>query len=138
MSKSDASVNSRILITDSPEVIVKKINRAQTDSVDAISYDPANRPGVANLIDILSCLDPHGRTPEMLADAMAGHRIAELKEVVAQLVCRELAEVRERYASLVVRHGYLDHVATLGRIQAAKRAEETMRLVKAAVGLKSL
>ncbi|RHY10234.1 hypothetical protein DYB25_010371 [Aphanomyces astaci] len=59
MSKSDISTQSRIDLTDSPDVIVKKIRKAQTDAIPGISYDKAGRPGVSNLMSILSAVTGH-------------------------------------------------------------------------------
>jgi tryptophanyl-tRNA synthetase len=53
MSKSAPNPNSRILITDPPEVIVKKIRGAVTDSERTLSWDPEERRGVSNLLRIL-------------------------------------------------------------------------------------
>ncbi|KAG7570978.1 hypothetical protein FFLO_01072 [Filobasidium floriforme] len=53
MSKSAPNPNSRILITDPPEVIVKKIRGAVTDSERTLTWDPEERRGVSNLLRIL-------------------------------------------------------------------------------------
>ncbi|KAI8444877.1 hypothetical protein BY996DRAFT_4599531 [Phakopsora pachyrhizi] len=52
MSKSSPSVQSRILITDSPKEIQSKITLAVTDSIKFVTYNPINRPGISNLLDI--------------------------------------------------------------------------------------
>ena len=55
MSKSDVNLRSRIVLTDSKERIREKIRRAVTDSSgNHISFDPKNRPGLSNLIQIYS------------------------------------------------------------------------------------
>ena len=56
MSKSYENKMSRIEITDPPDLIVTKIKKAVTDSTSHVSYDPVNRLGVSNLIDIHSIL----------------------------------------------------------------------------------
>ncbi|KAK4249638.1 hypothetical protein C7999DRAFT_39300 [Corynascus novoguineensis] len=135
MSKSDPSPKSRILITDTPEDIAKKIRHAVTDSTDKVTYDPAKRPGVANLIEILSSFDPQGRTPARLGEQMKGYKIAELKQVVAQVVGDELAEVRERYRQYMSDPEKLKSIAFGGTFAARAVARETMMQVKRAVGL---
>jgi tryptophanyl-tRNA synthetase len=52
MSKSDGNIRSRIDIIDTPDQIMEKIKKSHTDMIDGISYDPDNRPGVSNLLDI--------------------------------------------------------------------------------------
>ena len=54
MSKSDASDNARIHLTDAPDVIMKKLQKAKTDSEEGINYDQENRPELANLIQLIS------------------------------------------------------------------------------------
>lgn len=51
-SKSDPNDKSRITLLDKPDAIRKKIKRAITDFTSEVTYDPENRPGVANLIGI--------------------------------------------------------------------------------------
>jgi len=53
MSKSDPSDNSRINLTDEPEVIYDKIRRATTDSIATVKSSEL-RPEVTNLISIYS------------------------------------------------------------------------------------
>ncbi|KAI9653350.1 MAG: 28S ribosomal protein S10, mitochondrial [Alyxoria varia] len=57
MSKSQGIGRSRIEITDSERRIWKKVREAVTDDVDEVTYDPVNRPGVANLLEIMAQLE---------------------------------------------------------------------------------
>jgi len=52
MSKSEPNAESRIDLTDGPDVIRAKLRKAHTDMTRGITYDPVNRPGVSNLVDI--------------------------------------------------------------------------------------
>lgn len=141
MSKSDPSARSRILLTDPPEAIRRKVGQAVTDSVDSVAYDPAGRPGVANLLEMLSGVDGAGRSAARLGGAapadggLAGERNAALKAAVADALCAELGPVRERYLDLVGRDDYLREVSGEGLARARRSAGETMRLVREAVGL---
>ncbi|CAB0008911.1 unnamed protein product, partial [Nesidiocoris tenuis] len=62
MSKSHPDQKSRIEITDSPDEIRSKIKKALTDFTSEVEYDPENRPGVSNLIDIHSLATNKNRT----------------------------------------------------------------------------
>lgn len=62
MSKSAPNVNSRILITDSPQDISRKISRAVTDSDRTLTWDPEGRRGVSNLLTILEACSTSGQT----------------------------------------------------------------------------
>ena len=54
MSKSDPSEASRVLMLDDPDTIIKKIGRAVTDSGTDIRYDWEGKPGISNLLEMLS------------------------------------------------------------------------------------
>ncbi|KAI1129607.1 tryptophanyl-tRNA synthetase [Nemania abortiva] len=138
MSKSSPNERSRILITATPEEIKKRIMAAVTDSINEVTYEPQARPGVANLLDILAqCSPKKETTPEDVADSLRGAKLGDLKTACAAAVVSELEGLRERYAELFVRDGgkYLDDVGAAGAEVARRNAEETMRLVRDAVGL---
>lgn len=56
MSKSDPDAKSRILMTDAPDQLLEKCKKALTDFTSAVTYDPVERPGVANLLCIHSLM----------------------------------------------------------------------------------
>jgi tryptophanyl-tRNA synthetase len=136
MSKSDPNPASRLLITDSAQEIWKKTMAAVTDSIGSITYDPAQRPGVSNLLEILSVFDSDCRTPELLAQTFAGASLKDLKAAVATSVARGLADISERYRELLAdKSTYLQSVQEEGASQARSRAAETMLSVRSAMGL---
>lgn len=57
MSKSDMSALACINLIDEADMIREKIKRAKTDSLGQITYDPIERPEVANLLRIYSALE---------------------------------------------------------------------------------
>lgn len=136
MSKSNKSDKSRILITDTPDQIKSKINAAVTDSLPGLSYDADKRPGISNLIDILSIFDAQGRGSAQLSEHYSDLSPRQLKEMVTDAVIQGLNGIRERYAKLLdAGENYLDEVAVEGARKARESAEETMNLVREAVGL---
>ncbi len=137
MSKSDGNPRSMILLSDGAEDIAKKFRVALTDSIDGISYEPERRPGIANLIDILSFLDPVGQTPGDIARDCKDMSLRVLKEKVATSVNDHLMPIREKYEWLLGEKDgrALDEIASQGAAKASKSAEDTMRLVRDAVGL---
>ena len=54
MSKSDPDEGSRILVLDDPDTIRKRLKRAVTDSGRDVRFDWEEKPGISNLIEILS------------------------------------------------------------------------------------
>ncbi|KAI8963554.1 hypothetical protein F5Y11DRAFT_346367 [Daldinia sp. FL1419] len=139
MSKSTPNHRSRITITAPDPEIRSRIMGAVTDSINAVTYEPSLRPGVANLLELLSqCTPPEKRlSPHELAVGFTGATLKDLKEAVAEAVCRELRGVRERHGEFMDRKGgkWLDEIEAEGAEVARRNAEETMRLVRAAVGL---
>ncbi|KAG2417180.1 30S ribosomal protein S10 [Aspergillus terreus] len=134
MSKSHADDRSRILLTDSPSDIHKKVKVALTDSIAGITYDPSHRPGVSNLIEILSHLD--GRSCEELALEHQSTSLRAFKEHLANRISDHLEPIRDRYQSLMHdKTGYLESVAEQGAKSARVNADVTMRAVREAMGL---
>ncbi|KAG6030375.1 hypothetical protein E4U41_000119 [Claviceps citrina] len=136
MSKSDKTARSRVLITDTPAEIRAKISSAVTDSITGVSYDPAARPGISNLLAILSVFDAQRRTPQDLAQAYSTAHPRLLKETVSEAIIVGLEGVRSRYLKLMEENNdYLDQVEAEGARKARQSAEETMAIVRSATGL---
>jgi tryptophanyl-tRNA synthetase len=136
MSKSHKSEKSRILITDSTEDIKAKISSAKTDSIPGITYDQAKRPGISNLLDILSIFDPKGRKGAELAEQYSDINPKQLKDMVTDAVVEGLGGIRDRYLGLLSKGDeYLDSVQSIGAQKAQKSADDTMQIVRDAVGL---
>jgi Tryptophanyl-tRNA synthetase len=136
MSKSHTDDLSRILLTDSPEEIHKKIKLALTDSEPLITYDPVRRPGVSNLVEILCHLECDGKSCEEVALENRSTSIRAFKELVASSVVSHLSEIRDRFFTLMQNQSdYLDSVAEAGARAAGANADATMKTVRAALGL---
>ncbi|OTA60247.1 tryptophanyl-tRNA synthetase [Hypoxylon sp. EC38] len=143
MSKSTPNHRSRILITSPASEIKSRIMGAVTDSQNVVTYEPEARPGVANLLELLSqcgsSTSGKGQrvTAQELADRYAGASLKQLKEDVAKAVCEELEGIREQYDDLLHRKGgkWLDEIEAEGAEVARQNAEQTMKLVRHAVGL---
>jgi tryptophanyl-tRNA synthetase len=139
MSKSHPDPRSRILITDSPSTIQRKIMSALTDSTNSVSYDPVNRPGVSNLLQLLAHFDAEGRSAEELGRVHGGTGMGlkAFKTLVAETIGGKLESIRTTFER-VMREGnggYLDEVEKRGGERARESAEATMSVVREAVGL---
>jgi len=140
MSKSALNPKSRILITDSSEEIFKKINGSLTDSEDGITYDPATRPGLSNLIEIAYNLE-EGQgflSCEDLANNWANLSKKVVKERVASIIDANLAPVRDSYFNFMDSMGesIIQGLAENGADKANARAAETMELIRNVVGVR--
>lgn len=69
-SKSDPNDKSRITLRDPPDAIRKKIKKAVTDFTSEVTYDPINRPGVANLVGIHALA--RNVSPQQICDQVKG------------------------------------------------------------------
>ncbi|MFC1744560.1 tryptophan--tRNA ligase [Candidatus Riflebacteria bacterium] len=133
MSKSDESPNSYIAILDPPAVIRKKFRRAVTDSETEVRYDPEKKPGVSNLLTILSVLT--GEDIEKVASSFAGKGYGPLKDRVADVVITTLEGVQEKYKDLENNKDYVMEVVNKGAERARKVAHKTLRKVYKKIGL---
>ena len=137
MSKSHQDSRSRIDINDDPELIHQKIKIALTDSITGVSFDPQNRPGVSNLLAIMSYFDPQNRSAEKLAQVYETANMREFKIDAADMISDSLASIREKYNRLISADSrkYLDEVSKQGALKARALAGRTMSTIKQAMGL---
>ena len=133
MSKSAADPNSRILLTDPYETIVKRIRGAMTDSISGITFDPVERPGTSNLLTILSACT--SEAPAVLAERYAESNHGALKKDVAEAVEEALRKPRAEFARLCGDKTFLAQVARDGGEKAQELSDGTMREVRRRVGL---
>ncbi|KAF7907621.1 uncharacterized protein EAF01_005207 [Botrytis porri] len=138
MSKSHPSPISRIRLTDTPDTITKKISSALTDSQNAVSYSPSERPGVSNLLTLWSSFDTQNpkRTPAQIAEECKANKftLGDLKRETANAVNTGLEPIRKNYERLLGDEGYVEDVARKGGVKARENAEKTMVEVREAVG----
>ena len=71
MSKSVNSPLGTVLVLDAPEEIDRKVRKAVTDTEAEVRYDPAAKPGVSNLLELLAAVD--GGDPAELAGRYASY-----------------------------------------------------------------
>jgi tryptophanyl-tRNA synthetase len=120
MSKSAADKGT-VWLLDSPEQTRKKIMSAVTDTDGSVRFDAAEKPGVSNLLTLLSVLG--GSSIDALESEFAGRGYGDLKSATADAVVAEFEPVRARTLEM------LDDPAELDRILAgnAERAEAIAR-----------
>ncbi|KAI0255323.1 hypothetical protein BJV78DRAFT_1179157, partial [Lactifluus subvellereus] len=125
MSKSAADPNSRILLTDSYETIVKRVRSAVTDSVSGITFDPVKRPGTSNLLTILSACT--GNAPAVLADRYSASNHGALEKDVVEAVEEALRKPRTEFVRLREDKAFLAQVAWDGAEKAREHSDRTMK-----------
>ncbi len=132
MSKSDPNPKAYISLLDDPNIIKKKIKSAVTDLDAKVAYDPENKPGISNLLTILSCCTD---TPiNELVKKYENSNYANFKEDVANAVVDELLPIQQKYQELI-NSPYLDEVLDEGRDYAKSLARRKINKVYNRVGL---
>ncbi|WP_407550730.1 tryptophan--tRNA ligase [Streptomyces sp. Pv4-95] len=131
MGKSHVRTAGIVYLLDEPEAVRKKVSRAVTDAGRDVVYDRAERPGVANLLDVLAACT--GGDPEALAGDYASY--GALKKDTAEAVVELLRPVRERHAELAADPGYVDAVLRSGAERARGMARPRVDAAYQAVGL---
>jgi tryptophanyl-tRNA synthetase len=133
MSKSSDSPQGTVLVLDPPEVITKKVRTAVTDSGSEVRYDPEEKPGVSNLLDLYAAATATGRDAAVAHFAGSGY--GALKGEVAEAVVEYLRPVRERYDELARDPGAVDRFLAQGAEAAESIATGVLDRVRAACGL---
>lgn len=132
MSKSGESPQGILWLLDEPAVTAKKIKSAVTDADRDIRFDPETKPGVSNLLTILSVFTG---TPVMaLEESFEGRGYGDLKTETADAVVAAFEPVRARALELLDDPAELDRLLTANADRAAEIAEATLARVYDAVG----
>lgn len=95
MSKSAENPKGVIKLLEDIEVIRKKIMSATTDSEMLIKYDPENKPGISNLINIYSALT--GESVQSIEERFSASNYGTFKKEVAEVVINEVVKIQEKY-----------------------------------------
>ncbi len=132
MSKSDPQ--GCVFIMDPPEEIARKFKRAVTDSdtEHCVRWDPENKPGVANLMNIYSAVT--GLSFEQIEHDFEGRGYGAFKPAVGDAVIETLRPIREESSRMIAEKEYLRTVYTEGAQRASAVARRTLRKVYKRVG----
>lgn len=133
MSKSDP--NGCVFLMEKPEDIARKFKRAITDSdtENCVRFDPANKPGVSNLMNIYSAVT--GKSIDEIEREFEGQGYGVFKPAVGDAVIETLRPIREEATRLLEDKAYLCSVYTEGAQKASAIARKTLRKVYKKVGL---
>lgn len=99
MSKSATSENSKIMLSDTPDQVKKKIMSATTDSVGKIQFDMFNQPGISNLLQI-DALVNNVPLQEVISTWSGETHYGDLKQKVASDVSTFLGEFQRKLATI--------------------------------------
>ncbi|XP_047285061.1 tryptophan--tRNA ligase, mitochondrial isoform X4 [Homo sapiens] len=132
MSKSDPDKLATVRITDSPEEIVQKFRKAVTDFTSEVTYDPAGRAGVSNIVAVHAAVT--GLSVEEVVRRSAGMNTARYKLAVADAVIEKFAPIKREIEKLKLDKDHLEKVLQIGSAKAKELAYTVCQEVKKLVG----
>jgi tryptophanyl-tRNA synthetase len=131
MSTTGGTEQGTVKLLDEPDTIRKKFRSAVTDSGREI-VRAEDKPGVSNLIDILSVAT--GRSPEEVEAAYDGSGYGDLKQDVGDAVAEHLAPVRARYLELRADEPELLRLLAVGAEKAREASAPTLEAMYERMG----
>ena len=134
MSKSDASDNSRINLTDDADTIAQKIRKAKTDPEPLPSEEAGleARPEAGNLVGIYAALADQPKAAVL--QQFGGGQFSTFKTALSDLSVTKLSPIAAEMNRLTQDPSYIDGVLADGAARAQAIAAETMNAVKDIVG----
>ncbi len=131
--KMSKSRGNAIMLSASEEETAKLIKKAKTDGERLITYDPINRPEVANLLQLISLCTKE--SPEKIAERIGEGGGGMLKNELTQALNEELRPLRERRKQLENEPEYIRQVLTEGVKRAREIAVQTLDEVREAMNM---
>ena len=132
MSKSDESEYSRVNLTDSADVIMKKFKKAKTDSIETISFDQENRPEISNLLKIFSALSAD--SIEKIVTNYEGAGFNKFKTDLAELTISIIEPISLKISELLRDKNYVLSVVQEGGERASLVAKNNIAKIKKVAG----
>jgi tryptophanyl-tRNA synthetase len=121
-----------VRLVDEPDVIRKKFKTAVTDSGTDVRHDPIEKPGISNLIEIMSVA-----TGESLAEIESrydGSGYGQFKTDVAEAVVELLAPIQQRYSDLRADGPELQRLLDKGAAKAREASSPTLEAMYERMG----
>jgi tryptophanyl-tRNA synthetase len=121
-----------VRILDEPDVIRKKLKSAVTDSGREVRHDPEQKPGVSNLIEIMSVAT--GETFDEIETRYDGQGYGPFKEDVAEAVVQLLTPIQKRYHQLRADEPELHRMLAVGAEKARTESAPTLKTIYERMG----
>ena len=131
MSKSSEDINGTIYFNDEKDNILKKFKSSVTDSENIVKYDPKNKPGISNLIEIYAAVNDKeiSETEKEFENSQYG----EFKIAVAETVIDYLDPIKKNFDDLTGDN--LDDIVVSNLKSAKDSAQKTIIEVEEALGI---
>jgi tryptophanyl-tRNA synthetase len=124
MSKSRGVESGTVFMLDPPETVRKKVRSAVTDSGSEVRYDPEGKPGISNLIELMTVV-----TGDSIKDVEArydGSGYGQFKGDVADAIVALLEPIQARYAEIRGDQGALERLLAMGAEKARALSAPTL------------
>ena len=132
MSKTEDNPKGVIGLLDDPAVARKKIMGATTDSEMCVKFDPENKPGISNLINIYASLT--NMSISEIEEKFVNSNYGEFKRAVADVVCELLSSIQEKYKELID-SGKLNEILENGANKVREISKKKFEVMKEKIGL---
>lgn len=133
--KMSKSLGNTVLLSDTPEEVMKKVGRAVTDTQKIRKNDPG-RPEVCTVFSYHTRFSPDDRVHSIAEECRSGALgCVACKKLCSEAISGELAPILEKRAAYASRPDMVREVLLDGEERARKTAEETMREVREAMRL---
>jgi tryptophanyl-tRNA synthetase len=132
MSTTLSTEQGAVYVLDTPDAIRKKFKSAVTDSGREVRYDPKEKPGVSNLLEIMSVAT--GESIDALQTRFENAGYGDLKEAVGESVVELLTPIQERFAQLRADERALQHLLAVGADKARRASEPTLEQIYERMG----
>ena len=116
---------------EDPSVLMKKFKRAVTDSGSSVHYDWDEKPGISNLLEIMSAMTD--RTIDDIVEDFSDLQYGHFKVAVGEAVVEALRPIRERFEALD--DSEVQQIMDANAAKARTMADETLTEVRAKIGL---
>ncbi|TML01964.1 MAG: tryptophan--tRNA ligase [Actinobacteria bacterium] len=124
MSKSRGAESGTVLMLDPPETVRKKVKTAVTDSGTDVRYDPDEKPGISNLIELLTVVT--GNSIQDVEARYDGSGYGQFKSDVADAIVEVLEPIQVRYRGLRDDPAELMRLLTVGAEKARAVSAPTL------------
>jgi tryptophanyl-tRNA synthetase len=127
MSTSAGNPQGVVRLVDEPDTVRRKFKTAVTDSGREVQHDPNTKPGISNLIEIMSVAT--GDPLDAIEARYDGAGYGQFKEDVGEAVVALLEPIRERYQTLRADDAELRRLLADGAARAAEASAPTLELM---------
>ena len=131
MSKSSDDINGTIYFNDEKDNILKKFKSSVTDSENIVRYDPKNKPGISNLIEIYAAVNDKEISED--EKEFENSQYGEFKIAVAETVIDYLDPIKKNFDDLSSDN--LEDIVVSNLKSAKDSAQKTIIEVEEALGI---